>query len=127
MKVNKLLQRQWIGYSTTHQNRTNLSLHLVAVPLFMIGTLAALYGLIMLSPFAFIIAVLGLMGSLFLQGRGHRCEPVQPEPFSNLWDFMSRIVVEQWITFPRFVVTGGWLTNISQAGSEKHERVRRER
>ncbi len=68
MKVNALLQRQWIGYSTTHQNRTNLSLHLVAVPLFMIGTLAALYGLIMLSPFAFIIAVLGLRVLSFCKG-----------------------------------------------------------
>jgi len=114
MSVNKLLQRQWTGYSTTHQNRTNLSLHLIAVPLFMVGTLAALYGLIMLSPLALIGATLGCMVSLFVQGRGHTREPVQPEPFTSAWDFMSRIVAEQWITFPRFVVTGGWLNNIFQ-------------
>ena len=118
MNVNKLLQRQWVGYSITHQNRTNLSLHLIAVPLFMVGTLVALYGLVMLSPLSLLVATLGLMASLFMQGFGHKREPVQPEPFSSGWEFMSRIVAEQWITFPRFVVTGGWLNNMSQPSSE---------
>ncbi len=118
MNVNKLLQRQWVGYSTAHQNRTNLYLHLFAVPLFILGTLAAFYGLVTMSPLSLFIATLGLMVSLFMQGRGHKREPVQPEPFSSGWEFMSRIVAEQWITFPRFVVTGGWLNNMSQPSPE---------
>jgi hypothetical protein len=65
MSVNKLLQRQWVGYSMAHQDRTNLSVHLFAVPLFMVGTLAALYGLIMLSPLVLIIAASGIMVSFF--------------------------------------------------------------
>ena len=114
MNVNKLLQRQWVGYSTTHQNRTNLSLHLIAVPLFMVGTLVTLYGLVTMSPLSLLVATLGLIVSLFIQGFGHKREPVQPEPFSSGWEFMSRIVAEQWVTFPWFVVTGGWLNNMSQ-------------
>ena len=116
--TNTLLQRQWVGYSTTHQNKSNLLLHLLAVPLFMAGTLVVLYGLVTLSPVSLVIAIIGLMGTLFLQGCGHSREPVQPEPFSSRWDFMSRIVAEQWMTFPRFVVTGGWLKNISQPSPE---------
>jgi hypothetical protein len=116
--TNTLLQRQWVGYSTTHQNKSNLLLHLLAVPLFMAGTLVVLYGLVTLSPVSLVIAIIGLMGALFLQGCGHSREPVQPEPFSSRWDFMSRIVAEQWMTFPRFVVTGGWLKNISQPSPE---------
>ena len=118
MSFKNLLQRQWVGYNTTHQNRTNLSLHLIAVPLFMVGTLEALHGLVTLSPLSLIVATLGLMVSLFIQGRGHKREPVQPEPFTSAWDFMSRIVAEQWITFPRFVVTGSWLNNMSQPSPE---------
>ena len=44
-----------------------------------------------------------------LQGRGHRKEPVPPEPFTGLGNALSRIFLEQWITFPRFVLSGGWL------------------
>lgn len=43
-----------------------------------------------------------------LQGRGHRLEPVPPEPFSGPLNVVSRLFFEQWVTFPRFVVSGGW-------------------
>lgn len=124
MSVNKVLQRQWVGYSIAHQNRTNLYVHLIAVPLFMVGTVAALYGLVMRSPLVLIVATLGCMVSLFLQGRSHKRELIQPEPFTSASNFIYRIFAEQWMTFPRFVVTGGWFKNVSQAGAEKHESVR---
>jgi phage terminase small subunit len=46
--------------------------------------------------------------SLVAQGRGHRDEPAAPEPFTGPGDFVSRFLVEQLVTFPRFVLSGGW-------------------
>jgi hypothetical protein len=46
--------------------------------------------------------------SMALQGRGHRGEVNPPVPFSGAGNALARIFLEQWITFPRFVLTGGW-------------------
>jgi hypothetical protein len=35
-------------------------------------------------------------------------EPVPPEPFTGAGNAVARLLLEQWITFPRFVVSGGW-------------------
>jgi len=53
------------------------------------------------------IAPLAIMvASIAAQGRGHRWEPVPPQPFKGPFDAMARIFCEQWITFPRFVLAG---------------------
>jgi len=44
-----------------------------------------------------------------VQGRGHRGESAAPVPFTGPGDFVSRFLVEQLVSFPRFVLTGGWL------------------
>jgi uncharacterized membrane protein YGL010W len=67
-----LLEWQWSDYSAKHQDRTNLRLHIVAVPLFE-------------------IAVVTLI--------------------------VSRFFAEQWITFPRFVLSGGWSRNLTRSQS----------
>lgn len=113
MNADRLLQRQWSGYSAAHQNKTNLLLHIIAVPLFMIATVSGLYALVRLSFFAVVLSVLCFTVSLIMQGRGHTLEPIQPEPFKSGVDFACRILAEQWMTFPRFVLTGGWFKNIS--------------
>ena len=33
----------------------------------------------------------------------------------NSADFVSRFVAEQWITFPRFVFSGGWARNVGRS------------
>jgi hypothetical protein len=48
---------------------------------------------------------------VLLQGRGHRRERETRAPFAGAGDFVSRFFVEQWVTFPRFVLSGGWLRN----------------
>jgi hypothetical protein len=47
--------------------------------------------------------------SLAAQGGGHGKEPVAPRPFTDPLSATSRIVQEQWVTFPRFVLSGIWL------------------
>ena len=118
MSIEKVLQWQWSGYSAAHQNRINLLLHLIAVPLFMSATLLAIYALVGFSFSALAGAALGFLVSLIIQGRGHKLEATQPEPFKGGSDFIVRLFAEQWITFPRFVLTGGWFNNLSKAAKK---------
>jgi hypothetical protein len=43
-----------------------------------------------------------------LQAVGHKREANAPEPFRSPLDVLARILVEQFITFPRFVLSGGF-------------------
>ena len=103
-----LLAWQWEGYARYHQSRANLLLHIVLVPLFLAGNVALIVGVIRLSWMESLAGVALMAFSMALQGRGHRGEEVAPVPFSGPANAFSRIFLEQWITFPRFVVTGGW-------------------
>jgi len=109
-----LLAWQWRNYSASHRDRASLMLHMVGVPMFIAGLLAAVnlgwHGFWPGAAFALLVAVLGYG----LQGIGHRRERVQPEPFAGPGDFLARLFAEQLITFPRFVLSGGWLRNLAQ-------------
>jgi hypothetical protein len=102
-----LLQWQWELYGAAHRERKNLLVHALTVPIFMGGT-----ALLLLPPlFSFWLAPGGLAAMVFaaaLQGRTHRLEAVRPMPFQGPWDVFARLMLEQWITFPRFVWTGGF-------------------
>ena len=56
-----------------------------------------------------------MLVALVLQGRGHRREAEAPTPFDGAADFVSRFVVGQWVTFPRFVLSGAWHANLQRA------------
>jgi hypothetical protein len=43
---------------------------------------------------------------MFLQGRSHRTEKVRPAAVRGPLDVAQRIFVEQWFTFPRYVLSG---------------------
>jgi Protein of unknown function (DUF962) len=101
-----LLNRQYSNYSRVHGNRVNLVLHLATVPLFMAGTVAVASA--WLWPWLLAIGPAAMMVAMGLQGRGHREEKAPPEPFAGLRDVVARIFAEQWITFPRFVASGGF-------------------
>ena len=103
-----LLEWQWSDYAAKHQQRDNLLLHIVAVPLFWIGAMlllmAAWY-------FSFVLAMFALgamVASLVAQARGHRMEYEDPAPFEGALDFPARFLSEQFVTFPRYVISGGW-------------------
>jgi hypothetical protein len=109
----RLLEWQWSDYAAKHRHRTNLLLHIVAVPLFQIGSLILVLALVRVSGAAAALAVACMAAALVAQGRGHRLEPETPAPFDGAADFVSRFVVEQWVTFPRFVLSGGWYRNLT--------------
>lgn len=93
-------------YPRNHADRRNLLLHALSVPVFMAGTLAALVGLATFELTLVLVGLLALPLAMAAQGRGHRREAEPPVPFRGPGDVVARILVEQWITFPRFVLRG---------------------
>lgn len=104
-----LLAWQWSIYPLAHRTRLNLGLHLATAPLFLLGTVALLA-----APLSsWLLAPLGFAGMLIAvaaQRRGHNSEVSPPRPFRSLFDFVARFFVEQWVTFPRYLLTGGFGT-----------------
>ena len=100
-----LLRWQWSIYPDGHRDRKNLAVHAATVPLFVAGTC-----LVALAPLAGVgLAIAGaaaMIGTVAAQGRGHGREAVRPVPFRGPADVAARIFVEQWVTFPRFVLSG---------------------
>ncbi|QRN93240.1 terminase [Archangium violaceum] len=103
----KLLPWQWKLYPDNHAARRNLLLHALSVPVFQLGTLC-----LVAAPFTSLTwvlpGVLAMVGAMAVQGRGHRMEHVAPVPFRGPRDVLARILAEQWVTFPRFVLSGGF-------------------
>ena len=113
---------QFRNYPLGHRDRRNLALHAATAPLFVVGTCAAV-----LSPFislwllAFAVPAVAL--PLAAQGRGHRLEANPPSPFLGPGDFAVRLFVEQWVTFPRYVLSGGFARAWREPGARSgHER-----
>ncbi len=99
---------QWHGYADNHRHPTNLVLHVIAVPLFILAALLIIDGVLSLSISSLAIGVIGLIAALGIQRHGHSLEGQQPEPFDSKSDAVKRLLVEQFVTFPRFVLSGGW-------------------
>lgn len=109
MRVHEIMRWQWEGYERYHRSRGNLLLHMVLVPLFIAGNIALLVGIFRVSGLVAGIGAVSMVISLAIQGRGHRTEPIPPEPFASPRNALLRVLIEQWITFPRFVFGGRWI------------------
>ena len=116
-----LLQWQWSDYRAKHRDRVNLLLHIVAVPLFQIAAIGLVVGVAIGSGRMAGLAAAGTVAAIVIQGGGHRRERETPTPFAGPADFVSRFVVEQWITFPRFVFSGGWSHNLGRSPESRSE------
>lgn len=115
MRFVELLRWQWQGYARNHRARSNLLLHIAMVPLFLAGNVMLLAGLVRLSWWLMPAGILATVVSIALQGRGHKAEADSPAPFTGVGNALSRIFLEQWVTFPRFVLSGGWLRALRSA------------
>ena len=109
MRPAQLLQWQWEGYPRYHLSRANLLVHIVAVPLFLSGNVALVVALLRGSLAGGTIGLTCMFISLVGEGRGHKMERNPPEPFTSPMNAVARLYLEQWITFPRFFISGGWL------------------
>ena len=103
-----LLSWQLENYPLAHTTRQNLALHAMTMPAFVTGFLLVPVGAALgVWQFAALGGFLMVM-TLVMQGRGHRMEPTPPLPFASPLDFVARFTLEQTVTFPRFVVSGGF-------------------
>jgi hypothetical protein len=102
-----LLAWQWSLYPDGHRDRRNLAIHAATNPLFLAGTCA-----LVLSPIfgagAAIAGAAAMLVTVAAQGQGHAGEAARPVAFRGPGDFVARFLVEQWVTFPRFVLSGGF-------------------
>jgi len=48
---------------------------------------------------------------------GHKREPVPTERFAGPMNLIGRLFFEQWITFPRFVLSGRWALKLRKPGA----------
>lgn len=99
-------------YADSHQDRINLLIHLLAVPLFWLASLMALTFAAMGAWEKAVWALAALGISLGLQAIGHKRESVPPRPFNGALDFLSRIFREQFYRFPAFLLGGAWWRNL---------------
>ena len=113
-----LLAWQWRNYARGHRDRANLLIHMVAVPMFIAGVLACLTQVSRAQWFGAMIALAVAVLAFVAQGYGHRRERVAPEPFAGPGDFVARVVAEQFVTFPRFVLMGQWARNLAEPKTE---------
>ncbi|HBX54653.1 Mpo1-like protein [Pseudomonas sp. UBA2684] len=107
-----LRARQRQQYRANHTHPTNLLLHLMAVPLFIVASLLLLSGLWQMSFLPLVLGIIGLVAALALQAYGHRLEAHDKR---ETW---QRLLLEQFVTFPRFVLSGAWW----RAWRERHRR-----
>lgn len=116
-----LVEKQWSNYADRHRQRNNLLMHIVAVPVLWLGAFQLLGGLLLLllgvpGAFGMLFWAAALIGlSLFVQAQGHSGESIEPEKFADAGDFLRRLLAEQFINFPRFVLSGQWLRNLRAA------------
>jgi len=108
MFISHVLHSQWNGYSRYHCSRANLALHIAVVPIFLLANIGLLVALLRGAWPATAACVIAMVLSVALQGKGHGKEHVPPEPFTGVSNAITRIFLEQWVTFPRFVVSGAW-------------------
>src|SRR5688572_33381591 len=108
MTLRQMLRWQWDGYQRTQLSRSNLVIHLITVPVFVLGTSAIVCAVMTLSPWWALGGVLAMGSAMALQGLGHRLEPNAPAPFTGVGNAASRIFLEQWVTFPRYLLSGSW-------------------
>ncbi|HKR38687.1 MAG TPA: Mpo1-like protein [Paraburkholderia sp.] len=108
MLLVQLVKRQWSDYPRTHRSRRNLLVHLAAVPAFVAANTALVAALLLANWTVAAVSLVIMAASLAWQGRCHREEPERPEPFSGPIEAVVRILIEQWVTFPRFAFSGCW-------------------
>ena len=99
-------------YNNAHSDGRNLLIHIVAVPVFMVGLCTTAFELASGRIAAGTLLLLLPIASLALQGTGHKRERIPPAPFRGPTDFVRRIFLEQFYRFWRFLFSGWWLRNL---------------
>jgi uncharacterized membrane protein YGL010W len=104
----ELIEWQWKGYAQYHTAKLNLILHIVFVPLFIWGNVGLIASVLRFQWMGAVASLLVMAFAFAMQGIGHKVEPTPALPFSSASNATKRILIEQWVTFPKFVISGAW-------------------
>lgn len=116
MSYGELVAWAWSETAPVHKSTANLLIHIIAVPLFVIGHVLFFAGVVagyvaeawsLLIPGPVCIVV-----SIVLQGIGHKLEKTASIPFAGPRDFVRRIYAEQFCNFWRFLFSGRWYDSL---------------
>ncbi len=116
MSFPELLSWAWRETPPVHKNGTNLLIHIVAVPLFVLGHILLVAG-ILINPWLLVAAIPSIVVSLAAQRVGHSLERDQVPPFTGAGDFLRRIYAEQFCNFWRFLFSGQWYASFQASRS----------
>lgn len=109
MSIKNIIKWQWDDYTKYHKSRANLLLHIFTVPVFLVGLMLFIWNVFDFNAWPIFYSILCMASSIAIQGIGHGQEQYSPEPFTSVTNAVFRIMLEQLYTFPKFVLTGGWL------------------
>ena len=96
-------------YQRVHSTRSNLLIHLVAVPLFVMSTVLWILALLVGAIPAVMVWTVTAIIAVMLQRHGHRREPESQPEVTGALAIAGQWFAEQFVIFPWFVVSGGWL------------------
>ena len=113
-----LVAWQWASYRSAHRARQNLLIHAFTVPLFLYGSATLPIWLALRAWPVAGASFVAMIVALASQGKGHAGEESRPVPFRGALDVVARFFTEQWVNFPRFVVSGAFARAWRAAGTE---------
>ena len=108
MSPTELIRWQWTDYSRFHASKLNLLIHIVAVPVFLVANVSLVLALLQGNVWRVVGSLIEMLLAFGVQAIGHGKESNPSIPFSSATNALGRIFVEQWINFPRYVLSGGW-------------------
>jgi hypothetical protein len=117
MSFPELVSWAWRETPPVHKSTANLIIHIVAVPLFVLGHVLLVVGLVV-NPWWLTGAAVSIVVSLAAQRFGHSLEHNQVPVFTGAGDFIRRLYAEQFCNFWRFVFSGQWYASFKSSRSE---------
>lgn len=115
MTFGELVAWAWRETPPVHENRTNLLIHLVAVPIFALGHVVVAIGILAWSAWLVVSGVALVVLSLVAQKQGHALERQPVHTFASGKDFLRRLYAEQFCNFWRFLFSGRWYASFRAA------------
>ena len=113
MSFVELVAWAWRETPPVHRNTRNLVIHIVAVPIFVLGHVLLLGG-VLTSGWLAVAGLLCIVVSIAVQGLGHSLERQQVHPFTGPRDFLRRLYAEQFFNFWRFLFSGQWYLSLNR-------------
>jgi hypothetical protein len=111
MSLGELVAWAWRETPPVHRSTGNLLIHIVAVPMFVVGHVL-LIAAIPANRWLLVAGISCIAVSVALQGLGHSMESQAVHPFEGARDFIRRLYVEQFYNFWRFLFSGGWFASL---------------